>query len=100
MRLSKLQKFILELTYFSKNKTKLKSDFYIFYKAREFKKNKIKAQVALQNSLDNLVFKNLIVAYGHKTAKKWTINKIKLTARGSRLAKEIIKKRQRQLPIK
>ena len=48
----------------------------------------------------NLLFKNLIVAYGHKTAKKWTVDKIKLTPKGKKLAKILIKKRQRHLPIK
>jgi len=100
MRLSKLQKYILKECYFSRSSAKLKADFYSFYPKKELKINKISVQVVLQNSLDNLVAKDLVAAYGHKTAKKWFVHKIKLTSRGRRLAKKLIKNRQSKLPIK
>ncbi len=100
MYLSKLQRYILKECYFSKNRAKLKVDFYDFYPKKELKTNKIAVQAALQNSLDNLVAKDLVAAYGHKTAKKWFIYKIKLTGQGRRLAKKLIKNRQGKLPIK
>ena len=100
MRLSKLQKFILACCYGSKNKTCLKTEFYNFYPAKEVKENRLGVQVGVQGSIENLVIKDLVVAYGHKTAKKLYINKVKLTAKGRRRAKELIKGRQRKLPIK
>ncbi len=100
MRLSKLQKFILACCYESKNKTSLKTEFYNFYPAKEVKENRLGVQVGVQGSIENVVIKDLVVAYGHKTAKKLYINKVKLTAKGRRRAKELIKGRQRKLPIK
>jgi hypothetical protein len=100
MRLSKLQKFILTASYTSKQGGKLKKDFYSFYPDSELKNNLIGIQVSLQKSLDNLTEKDLLVAFGHKTARKWFIHKVKLTNRGKRLAKQLIASRQRKLPIK
>lgn len=98
MRLSRLQKYILSQCYFNKNKAKLKVEFYGFYPKKELKNNKLGVQVSLQKSIDNLVLKDLVVAYGHKTARKWYVNKVKLTVKGRKIAKELIKKRQRKLP--
>ena len=100
MRLSRLQKFILTHCYGSKSKTCLKTEFYNYYSKKELKKDKLGIQVALQKSIDNLVFKDLTAAYGHKTMKKWYIHKVRLTAKGKRIAKDLIKSRQRKLPIK
>ena len=99
MRLSGLQKYILNQCYLNKNKTRLKIDFYVFYSKSKRKKIK-KVQDIIHRSLENLVAKYLIIAYGRKTAQKWFINKVKLTSKGKRVAKETIKKRQRKLPIK
>ncbi len=100
MRLSKLQKYILEECYLKQNKAGLKTDFYNFYPAKEVAKNLKNIQDVVHKSLDGLVDKDLAVAYGHRSARKWFINKIRLTARGRRLAREFIKKRQTKLPIK
>jgi len=100
MRLSRLQKHILTQCYSNKNSAKLKSDFYNFYPKKDLKKNKLGIQVSLQKSFDNMVEKDYIIAYGHKTARKWYVNKIKLTVKGRKLAKTLIKGRQRRLPIK
>lgn len=100
MYLSKLQKYILIQCYLSNNNSKLKIGFYDFYPKKELKKNKLNVQVAIQKSIDNLVTKDLTIAYGHKTMQKWFIHKVKLTAKGRRTAKELIKKRQIKLPIK
>lgn len=100
MRLSKLQKYILLTCFESRNNARLKTDLYAFYPKIELKKNKIGVQVSVQKSIDNLVAKDLMVAYGHKTARKWNVDKIKLSARGRKKARELIKKRQPKLPIK
>ncbi|MDD5290685.1 MAG: hypothetical protein PHZ04_01065 [Patescibacteria group bacterium] len=100
MRLSGLQKYILGQCYLNKNGLVAKADFYGFYPKEEFEENKKSIQDIIHNSLEGLVAKDLLVAFGRKTAKKWFINKVKLTPAGKRAAKEIIKQRQRKLPIK
>lgn len=100
MRLSKLQKYVLTSFLLNKTSVKLKSDFYNFYSADFFKKHKKAVQDAIHKSLDNLVTKDLLIAFGRKTAAKWFIGKVKITSRGRKLAHQIIKNRQRKLPIK
>ncbi|MCU0679254.1 MAG: hypothetical protein MUC28_02285 [Planctomycetes bacterium] len=97
MRISKLQKYILTQAAERKGVCP-KAVFYGFYPAVELEKNRIAAQTALQKSLDNLVEKDLIVAYGYRTARKWHIERVKFTAAGRKLTREIIKNRQKRLP--
>ncbi len=100
MGLSKLQKYILTKCYEKKSATERKLEFYNYYPKKEVKENKIGVQVGIQKSIENLVIKDLVAAYGHKTVKKWSVEKVRLTAKGKKLVKELIKSRQRQLPIK
>ena len=100
MRLSKLQKYILNQCYLSKNKAKLKADFYSFYSKKELEKNQRNITDVIHRSLESMVAKDFLIAYGKKTSQKWFIQKVKLTSEGKRVAKEIIKQRQRKLPIK
>ncbi len=97
MRLSKLQKYILGKCYLYKSAHP--ADFKDFYKKSAGQNLKIIHDV-IHKSLESLTAKDLIVSYGKKTAKKWFITKIKLTAQGRHLAVTIIKNRQRRLPIK
>ena len=99
-RLSKLQKYIILQCYESKNSARLKDDFYSYYPKKELKVNRLGVQVGVQKSIENLVAKDLAAAYGHRTAKKFYVNKVRLTSKGKKLAKELIKKRQGKLPIK
>jgi len=100
MRLSKLQKYILLKCFEKKNFVELKSEFYDFYKKSELLKNKNSIQIRVHNSIENLVEKDLAAAFGYKTKKKWFINKVRLTSKGKKKALELLKKRQRKLPIK
>ncbi len=100
MRLSKLQKYIIMKCYGRKDLTISKVGLYDYYKGKEEEKNKLNMQVGVQKSIENLVEKDFAVAFGRKTAKKMYVDKIKLTAKGKKLAKELINKRQRKLPIK
>lgn len=100
MRFSNLQKYILVQSYFAKNKTKFKIDFYDFYSTQELKENYKNIQDVVHKSLESLVKKDFLVAFGKKTAHKWFIEKVSLTAKGRQMAKEIAFKRQRKLPIK
>ena len=96
MRLSKLQKYILEKCH--NFKSILPADFYDFYQ-KSGKSKKI-IQDIIHNSLDSLVASDLLSAIGKKTAKKWFIHKVKLTNFGKKIAIKILKNRQRKLPIK
>jgi len=100
MWLSKLQKYILLQCYLSKDKSKLKVDFYDFYSKQDLEKNYKNVQDAIHKSLENLTKKDLLISFGKKTAYKWFIEKVKLTANGRNLVREIISKKQRKLPIK
>jgi hypothetical protein len=78
----------------------LKPDFYIFYGISEFGKNKKKYLDIIHCSLENLVSKDLINTFGKKTKEKWFIEKVSLTSKGKIIAKEMIKNRQKKLPLK
>lgn len=99
MRFSRLQKYILSQCYFSKG-AKLKADFYNFYSKKKIERNKKNVQDIIHKSLESLIFNDLLIAFGRKTAQKWFIDRVKLTRQGRKLAREIIKSRQRKLPIK
>ncbi|MFA5360101.1 MAG: hypothetical protein WC349_04060 [Patescibacteria group bacterium] len=96
MRLSKLQKFILEKCYNFKATTPV--EFSDFYQKRS--KNKKIIKDIIHRSLDSLVAGDLITAFGKKTAKKWFIHKVRLTNLGKKIAIKIVKNRQRKLPLK
>lgn len=96
MRLSKLQKYILEKCY--NFKASSPADFCGFYDPSA--KSKKIIQDIIHKSLDSLVAGDLLTAVGKKTAKKWFIHKVKLTALGRKTAIKMIKNKQRKLPIK
>jgi len=96
MRLSKLQKYILEKCY--NYKSALPVDFYDFYGAKN--KSRKLIQDIIHKSLDSLVDKDLLTATGKKTAQKWFIHRVKLTNLGRKSAVRLIKNKQRKLPIK
>jgi len=96
MRLSGLQKSILNRCY-SKNNAGTNADFYGF--CLKEKTNKKVVQDIVHKSLESLVEKDLLVAFGKKTAKKWFIEKVRLTREGRALVKKIIEQRQGKLPL-
>lgn len=87
MYLSLLQKYILSQCYFSKGKKCLKKDLVKFYNNQKIKPKKI--QKILTKSADRLIKKELAVAYGERTARKWYIKEIKLTSLGRKIAKQL-----------
>ena len=102
MRLSKLQKFILEKCH--NFKASSPTEFYDFYLSartgKKIAKNKKIIQDIIHKSLNSLVAGDLLTAIGKKTAKKWFIHKVKLTNIGKKTANLINKNKQRRLPIK
>lgn len=99
MRLSDLQKYILSRCCLNNNNA-AKADFYSFYAKSKISTSLKTIQDIVHKSLDSLVKKDLLVAYGKKTKEKWFIHKVKLTLRGRKTAEEILKERQVKLPIK
>jgi len=100
MRLSRLQKYILTICREKKEAGELKVAFYKFYSEKELIEKKKIIQDIVHKSLENLVAKDLLIAYSRKTAQKLFIKKVKLTRKGKKVAHELIKDRQRKLPIK
>ncbi len=102
MRLSKLQKHILEKCF--NFKASLPAEFYDFYVSAKAGKKSAKSKKLIQDiihsSLNSLVANDLLSAIGKKTAKKWYIHKVKLTNIGKKTIIKIIKNKQRKLPIK
>ena len=102
MRLSKLQKYILEKCYNFKSSSPV--EFYDFYISAKANKKSAKSKKIIQDiihkSLDSLVTGDMLTAIGKKTSKKWFIYKVKLTNFGKKTASLINKNRQRKLPIK
>lgn len=99
MRLSKLQKNILEFIYTSKKEFAARKDLYRFYPLEEIKKNFINIQSVLQKSIENLIEKEYVTGYGYKTAQKWFVQKIKLTRSGKIKAGELVKSKQMKMKI-
>lgn len=99
MYLSSLQKFIITICGENKSLIK-KEDFYSFYAKEDLAKNKKIIQDTIHRCLENMVVKDILIAYGKKTAQKWFIEKVKLTVIGKNIFRESITSRQRKLPIK
>ncbi len=87
MYLSLLQKYILSQCYFSKGKKCFKKDLVKFYNSRKIKPKKI--QKILTKSAERLIKKELAVAYGERTSRKWYLKEIKLTLLGRKIAKQL-----------
>jgi len=99
MRLSKLQKYILIKCFEKRGLTLKKEDLYKFYGSDEVKKNLNSVQIRVAKSIDNLVEKDLAVALGRKTKKKWFVENVRLSPKGKKAAQELLLKKQKKLPI-
>lgn len=99
MRLSSLQKYILQKCILSKDGEISKSILKQFY-ADKKKKPKDKDQIKIiTKSIERLINKDLVVGTGIKTSHKWYIKNIKLTAQGRKEAKKLFGTQQK-LPLK
>jgi len=96
MRLSRLQKYILTKCYYDKKGIVGRRELYDFYSKEDLAHRKKSVEIAVHNSIERLVEKDLLTAYGHKTAKRWFIHKAKITAKGKKTIKEIIKRGRRK----
>ena len=99
MSLSKLQKYIILCGLESKNRTVAKKVLLDFYQ-RQKVKPKTEAQIGIiTKSVERLIARKLARGYGIKTAEKWFMEKVSLTAPGVKKAKQILN-RQQSLPLK
>jgi len=95
MRLSALQKFILQECYFEKKKRLNRQKLTNFYNKKK-KVPKEEDQVSvITKSLERLIKRGLLVGYGVRTPEKWFIKEIRLTVRGRKVAKELFGKQQK-----
>ena len=99
MKLSPLQKYILKQCALASNKTISKPVLYRYYSdAKKRPKQKDLAN-DVTKSVDRLIKKELVVGYGWKTAKKWFIERVKLSAEGGKIARGLFGVQQK-LPLK
>lgn len=99
MPLSQLQKYILRAGLESKKYAVSKSVLIKFYQGL---KNPPKAadQIGIiTKSVERLIGKGMVKGVGTKTAEKWFIKEVILTASGKKKARELLGK-QAQLPFK
>lgn len=100
MRLSKLQKYILDRCFYTKKGILGKRELFYFYSAGGIEQKRKEITDTIHKSIEALVKRDLLVAFGHKTARRWFIYKIKITRRGKKIIRDLIKNMQGKLPIK
>lgn len=98
MKLSGLQKHILFQCYGEKEKIN-RDKFLEFYKKDEKGPKKEDRVNIITKSLERLMDRGLLIGYGIRTAKKWFIKEVKLTATGKRTVRNLQGK-QAELPLK
>ncbi len=100
MRLSKLQKYILDRCFYAKKGILGKKELLGFYLLKDLEERGKKIVDTIHKSIEALVKKDLLIAFGHKTAKKWFVHKRKSTRKGKKIRKERRGNRQVKVPIK
>ncbi|MFA6215004.1 MAG: hypothetical protein WC768_00370 [Patescibacteria group bacterium] len=99
MKLSALQKYILKQCAQTKDKVISKATLEHFY-GNKSKSPKAKDAInIITKSVERLIKKELVIGYGWKTPHKWFIKQVKLTPKGSKLAKSLFGFQQK-LPFK
>lgn len=99
MRLSDLQKFILKNIWRARPQHCSRRDFDFFYQNKKQPPDEELRVKIITKSLERLIDKGLIVAYGHKTQERFFIEEVKLTPQGRQLVKKLIDQ-QLKLPLK
>jgi len=89
MKLSDLQKYILRQAWENPRKTVGKTTIERFYSTLKDKPARKDIITIITKSAERLIAKDLVTGFGHKTAKKWFITEIKLTAAGRKKARDL-----------
>jgi len=97
--LSPLQKYIINQCALSADNKISKTILYRYY--GNIKKRPKQKDLAndVTKSVDRLIKKELVIGYGWKTARKWFIEGVKLTAKGKKIARGLFGVQQK-LPFK
>lgn len=104
MKLSTLQIYILRKCYEKRGQIPKKILFDFYHPSHKASDGKSKKKPSrddqlniITKSVDRLIKKELLVGFGRKTAYKWFVEKVRLTPKGRKITKELIKKRQAKL---
>lgn len=98
MRLSSLQKFILQECYGEKGTLK-RNRLLSFYAKQKTKPKKDDQQKTVTKSLERLIDKELLIGFGRRTPHKWFIVEIKLSAKGRKVTRTLMGQQQ-QFPFR
>jgi len=98
MRLSRLQKYILDVC-FDRRYAKIERAIFLKYYSHFAKKAQKQDQIsAITKSLERLIKNGIVIGYGEITQNKIYIEKIRLTPIGRKLIKKILGE-QKKLPL-
>ena len=99
MRISKLQKYILEKVW-NDNKIKVsRNNFNNFYnKIKKAPNKKLQIKI-ITKSIERLIANGLLIGFGEKTQYQLFIHKVKITPLGKKIIKKILGE-QIKLPFK
>lgn len=98
MRLSKLQKYLLDVC-FDKRYGKIDRDLFLKYYSHFARQTKKKDRVdAISKSLERLIKSGLMVGFGEMTQNKIYIHKVRLTGVGRKAIRRLLGE-QRRLPL-
>lgn len=100
MYLSRLQRFILEACLNGRGGGAAPSDFYSFYKQVSRRSVRKTMVDTVNKSLDHLVDRGFLIAYGRRTAERFFVDRVRLTPLGRRVANTQVKSKQNKLPLR
>lgn len=92
MPLSRLQRFILTEILESRVDRFPRQRIAAFYRDRSRKPKDLEGVIT--KSLERLIDKELLVGYGRRTPHKWFIDELRLTAKGRRVARQLLGEQQ------
>jgi len=98
MRLSKLQKYILDICFdrrYSKIDRELFLKYYSHFARKTYQKDRVDA---ISKSLERLIKSGLMVGFGEITQKRIYLHKVQLTGQGRKVIKKILGE-QGRLPL-
>ena len=98
MKLSALQKYILKQCLQAKDKIISKSVLEKFYSNVKTKPSEKDIINTITKSVERLIKKELVTGYGFKTPHKWFIRQVKLTPKGTKVARTLFGVQQK-LPL-
>lgn len=96
LRLSKLQRFLLETTLSRSGKVPRRL-FDSFYPSDSRVRPTLRVKI-ITKTMERLIEKGMFVGYGVQTAEKWYIKEVRLTPEGRRLARRLAGEQQ-HLPL-